>query len=330
VRIVVLPPRGVNFQADSPWMGLLGGLRSAGHEVAEFGAASAGGDAVVVMNDQPAARHLIKELNIPASRAALVVLEPRVTAPTMYTATTLARYGHRFAPSHLWAQELDAEKFPWPQVISTPPAAGVSWEFRATMINAEKRSAVRGSLYGLRREVIRTCDSKGIPLAVFGPGWDSSSRRRVGEGTKAIARALRARQGLHVQEALGAPAIRPANAMGTVPQKSSAFAVAPTAIVIENSLDYVSEKLFDAISAGVAPIYVGPPLHSFGIPSDLAIECEPDSTQVVQTLSEMSEERRVEVTRAGREWLASDDAQGHEISRVLSDLGRTIGERLRA
>lgn len=329
MRIVVLPPRGVTFQGNSPWMSLLSGLRSTGHEVAGFGAAGAGGDAVVTMNDQPAARHLMEELNVPASRAALVVLEPRVTAPTMYTASALALYGHRFAPSPLWARQLDAETFPWPQATPTPPDADVNWKFRATMINAEKRSAIRGSLYGLRREVIRTCDSRGISLAVFGPGWDSSSRRRAGEGTKAIARALRARQRLHIQEALGALSIRPAHAMGTIARKSSAFSVAPTAIVIENSRDYVSEKLFDAISAGVAPIYVGPPLQLFGIPSGLAVECDPHPSEIVQAISDMSEERRIEVTSVGREWLASEEAQRHAITRVLADLGRTIGERLR-
>ena len=329
MRIVVLPPRGVSFRAESPWLSFLTGLRTAGHEVSGFGAAGAGADAVVTLNDQPAARRLIGSLNIPASKSALVILEPRVTAPRMYATSSLKHYRHRFAPSPFWAQQVGAEEFLWPQVVSSPPAPEVDWEFAATMINAEKRSAIRGSLYGLRRDVIRACDSRRIPLAVFGPGWDSPQRQRVGEGAKAIARALRARQLPHLAEALGATAIRPTNYMETIDRKASAFPIAPTAIVIENSRDYVSEKLFDALSAGVAPIYVGPPLETFGIPANVAVECEPDASSIARVLATLSEHRRSEITDAGSEWLVSAAAQRHEITHVLTDLGRTVGERLR-
>lgn len=328
MRIVVLAPRGVTFAADSPWFSFLSGLRAAGHEVAGFGVPDAGAHALVTLNDQPAARRLIKDLDIPASRAALVMLEPRVTAPSMYTASVLGYYQHRFAPSPLWAQKVGAEDFLWPQVVSTPSTRRVNWKFSATMINAEKRSAVHGSLYGLRRGVIRACDSEGIPLAVFGPGWDAPPGRRVGEGVKAMARALRARQLPHLAEALSSPAIRPTKYLGTIDEKASAFAVAPAAIVIENSRDYVSEKLFDALSAGVAPIYVGPPLETFGIPADVAVECEPDALTIARALATLSEHRRSEITTAGCAWLSSANAQRHEITHVLTDLGRTVGERL--
>lgn len=330
MRIVVLAPRGVTFAADSPWFSFLSGLRAAGHEVAGFGVADTGAHALVTLNDQPAARRLIKDLDIPASRAALVMLEPRVTAPSMYTAFVLEHYGHRFAPSPLWARQVGAEQFLWPQVVSTPPVSGVDWEFAATMINAEKRSAISGSLYGLRREVIRACDSRRIPLAVFGPGWDSPPGRRLWQGVKAMARALRARQLPHVVEALRSPAIQPTKYLGTIDDKASAFAVAPSAIIIENSRDYISEKLFDALSAGVAPIYVGPPLETFGIPANIAVECEPDASSIARVVATLSEYRRSEITDAGREWLVSAAAQRHEITHVLTDLGRTVGERLRS
>lgn len=329
MRIVVLPPRGVNFHAESPWLSLLSGLRAAGHEVAGFGVADAGADAVVAMNDQPAARRLSEDLGIPATRAALVMFEPQVTAPKMYNASALKRYGHRFAPSPFWARQAGAEQFLWPQVVSTPPAPGIDWEFSATMINADKRSAIHGSLYGLRRDVIRACDSRRLAVAVFGPGWDSPQRRRVGDGAKAMARALRARQLPHLAEAFGASGIRPTNYRGTIDDKATAFAVAPAAIVIENSRDYVSEKLFDALSAGVAPLYVGPPLETFGIPADVAVECEPDAATIARALTTLSGQRQAEITSAGRAWLSSSNVQRHEITHVLTDLGRTIGERLK-
>lgn len=280
------------------------------------------------MNDQPDARRLQSELGVPVRRTALVVLEPRVTAPRMYEMSALVHYGHRFAPSPLWAEPLAAEVFPWPQMVGEPAQTSGPWPYAASMINAEKRSAVRGSLYGLRRKVIRACDVNSVPLAVFGSGWDNSAPQRFEAGSKAVARALLARDRPQLGEALGQPSIRPGHALGVVADKSSAFAAAPASIVIENSRDYVSEKLFDALSAGIAPIYVGPPLGLFGIPPEVAVQVEPHAPDVVTALSDFPEARREEITQAGREWLRSTDAQRHEITRVLKELGRVIGDRL--
>lgn len=328
MRIVVLPPQGVTLQPSSPWSSLLTGLQEAGHDIDRFGARDGTIDAVVTLNDQPAARNLQKEQQIPRARSVLIALEPKVTAPRMYTRATLNRYGHRFAPSPIWAERIGAEAFLWPQAFGITSSIAVDWKFAATMINAEKRSAVRGSLYGLRRDVIRFCDRHSVSLAVVGPGWRAPASRRAVEGAKAIARAVQAHQRPYLLEALGSPAIEPKCSLGTIEDKASAFALAPAAIVIENSRDYVSEKLFDAIAAGVAPIYVGPPLQRFKIASEVAVACTPDPSQIVQALSRVSEERRNELISAGREWLASQDAQRHGITRVLTDLGRSIGARL--
>lgn len=328
MRIVVLPPRGVNFPDGSPWGNLLVGLREAGHDVDHFGARTGRVDAMVSMNDQPDARRLQSELGIPVRRSALVVLEPRVTAPRMYEKSALGHYGHRFAPSPLWAKLLAGEVFPWPQVLRVSMRGSGPWRYAATMINAEKRSAVRGSLYGLRRAVIRACDMQSVPLAVFGSGWDDSAPQRLKKGVEAVARALRAGDRPWLGEALGQLSLTPSHTLGVVAGKPSAFAVAPVAIVIENSRDYVSEKLFDALLAGVAPIYVGPPLSMFGIPSEVAVEVEPDAPAVVSALSDLSESRREEVALAGHEWLGSADSQRHEIHGVLKDLGHVIGDRL--
>jgi hypothetical protein len=42
-------------------------------------------------------------------------------------------------------------------------------------------------------------------------------------------------------------------------------------IIVENSCDYVSEKIFDCFKAGVVPIYVGPSLPEFGIPAETVL-----------------------------------------------------------
>ena len=309
-------------------MALIDGLASAGHEVEGFGATAFPADALVTLNDQPAARHLQSTWGITPGRSALVVLEPRVTAPGMYTSRTLCRYGHRFAASPLWAKSIGADSFLWPQNIRPDRIDETGHSFEATIINGEKRSAIDGSLYGLRRSVIQSLDEAGIPLAVVGPGWSDAATHRLQEGGKAVARAVRTRSKPNVVEALSQPSIRPRYVMGVFETKRDAFALAPTTIIIENSRDYVSEKLIDAVCAGVAPIYVGPPLEQFGLPREIAIPVLPTPRDIVMALRDLNPSAIEDVRSAGSAWLSSPESRSHDVGSALFTLGNEIGAQL--
>ena len=329
MRIVVLPPQGVTFSQDSAWNALLTGLVDRGHDVQGYGYRGGDIDALVSLNDQPDARELLGRVD--RGNACVIVLEPRVTSPTMYRSGALGRYGLRFAASPVWARALDAIPFPWPQDLDAVGPLKISQSappFVASLINADKRSAVGGSLYGLRREVIAAFDGADVPLAVFGPGWDAPVAVRLRQGVRATAKALHARVKPHLREALARPGIRPSHAQGAVAEKSEAFAVAPVSIIIENSADYVSEKLVDAIVAGVVPVYVGPSLSAFGLPEELAVPSPPTADGVLDTVRSMSAQRADEVRLAGRAWISSDSAKDHEIRAVLRTLGQSIADRL--
>lgn len=328
MRIVVLPPRGVVFTQDSPWQILLDGLRACGHEVEGYGKPVFKPEALIALNDQPSARVLQRRFSIPTRRSVLVVLEPRVTAPRMYTKSILGRYGHRFAASPLWAARIHARPFLWPQTIASFPIRVPRFEFEATMVNANKRSAVGESLYGLRRAVIEEADARGVSLAVFGPGWESAVPVRIRQGFKETVKAAVAGLRPQIGEAFSDLAIRPQRWKGHIQDKVAAFSTAPLSVIIENSADYVSEKLVDAISTGVVPIYVGPKLNLFNLPTDLAISSPPDSRAVVSTISRRNTTQLSEVTAAGQEWLHSKAAMRHDARIVLYSLGTDIGEIL--
>ena len=132
MRIVVLPPRGVLFAADSPWNSLLAGLRACGHEVDGYGQFASRPEALVTLNDQPEARRLQRSFSIPEGRSALVLLEPRVTAPQMYTKRVVTRYAIRFAASPSWAAAIGARPFLWPQKIVPGPTLEPCHKFDAT------------------------------------------------------------------------------------------------------------------------------------------------------------------------------------------------------
>lgn len=328
MRVAVLQHRGLEAEPGSPWDSLLEGLARAGLQADFFRGDPAGAEALVTMNDQPAVLALQRDAGIPPARSALIVMEPRVTSPRMYTQSRLRRYGIRYAASPFWASEMQASSFPWPQTLEPSQVVTGPFDFAASMIIGDKRSAVEGSLYGLRRQVITEFSRARQPLAVFGPGWDSPVSSRVMSSAKACAKALAAGSRPRLAEAMGGLRERPDHWLGRVADKNTAFAVAPLSIVIENSADYVSEKLVDAIRGGVVPLYVGPSLEEFGLPTDLAVTCPPDAAAILDAATTLSEDEGNRVVESGRAWLASQDALSRDMNRVLHDLGTAIGRRL--
>ena len=57
--------------------------------------------------------------------------------------------------------------------------------------------------------------------------------------------------------------------------------------MIENSADFVSEKLFDSVRAGCVSIYVGPELERYGIPTSTAISVCPDHKSIMEKVAEL-------------------------------------------
>lgn len=237
-------------------------------------------------------------------------------------------YGLRYTPSPIWAEALNAKTFLWPQDIGPQEIPEGPYRFRASMINGDKRSAVPGSLYGLRRAVIKASQEQDLPLALFGPGWGASTVAHMMLGAKASLRATIAGTIPSVGEALSLANQRPQSWLGTVDDKQVAFASAPIAIVIENSADYVSEKLIDSIRGGAAPVYVGPPLARFELPESMVLTADPVATSVINAVRSMSVARIDEIRSAGGSWLMSTNAKKHAICEVLTSLGSTIGEQL--
>ena len=327
MRAVIFDPPGAPVFTIPPWTFFLEGLRSAGVEPFVFrNSEDLEFEAVVSLNYQGRALSAMRRRRIPPERSALIVLEPKVTSPMSYLPKRITRFSHRFAASPIWASMLSGHEFPWPQDL-TPKTSSPGGTFDASLIAAEKRSAVQGSLYGLRREIIQEADRAGLRLAVAGRGWMGSVPGRIAAGLKAAVKASSARQLPRMREALGDLAIRPRFPLGPIEDKVQAYGIAPVAIVVENSADYISEKLVDALLYGVVPIYVGPPLKDFGMPAGIAVQVPPDAKAVVAAASKLDGLERARLRGNASVWLGGD-ALAHRGADVLLGLGKSVGHRL--
>jgi hypothetical protein len=98
------------------------------------------------------------------------------------------------------------------------------------------------------------------------------------------------------------------------------------AIVIENSADFVSEKLFDSISGGCIAIYTGPLLKHFGIDDSKLVLGKKEKSAIIKKCIELielseieqyqlAEEQNISLRRISKNW---------ENTTVLRNLARDI------
>jgi hypothetical protein len=256
---------------EQPWKAFFDWFSNHGHNLVSI---NDDPDAIIFMNHH-------REFGIrtfKARRKALKVLvlwESVVTRPSNFKQNNLTRYKLIFAPSNNWVTGTNVFPFNWPQgkqvVMHVSEADFKARDARVAVFQNNKISFIEGEKYTLRRELIEVF---GKDMVVYGTGWNNATTIVKGllGATKDYARSKR-RMNLSSLDNLW---IQPKNYRGFVPDKHGELEKFQFTIVVENSLDYVSEKLIEALWAGCCVIYVGPPLSEFGIPK-VAIECRPDS-----------------------------------------------------
>jgi len=151
---------------------------------------------------------------------------------------------------------------------------------RAVAVSAHKFSFVSGELYSLRSEAYSKLDY----LDLFGVGWERSFLANLLKMARELQIALRGNVRLLSFGCFRNLRNKPLNFIGETENKLRSMSRYRVALVIENSAEYMSEKLVDSILAGTIPVYVGPSLQSFGIPKGLVVTAEPNLVSINQSL----------------------------------------------
>jgi hypothetical protein len=101
----------------------------------------------------------------------------------------------------------------------------------------------------------------------------------------------------------------PLNYLGDSRDKLETLSKYRYSVVIENSQEFLSEKLIDCILAGTIPIYVGPPTHPFGIPQDLIFSAEPNLESISNALMRAEESDWGAWRAAASDWVFSSSSR---------------------
>ena len=270
------------FGTGGPWKKFVDVLLEGGHEICEMDL-NQPADALIANSHSRKFIEYCEQHNIPKERRILVLWEPYVVETTRYKEDVLENYGHVFAPSIIWAKTINATSFKWPQdAVEPTPKVFELWSARensCVMLQGNKFSARKGELYSLRRKVLRNVRTHDLSLygtnwnRGFGFDWWHWSRSALNSRVKD----LKLGSGFGIGR-------KYKNYIGPVEDKQETLRKFKISVVIENSPDFVSEKLFDSVRAGCVTIYVGPSLREFGIPATAAIEMMPNAKQIAAAI----------------------------------------------
>jgi hypothetical protein len=258
MHIWVLDQTGAIFPSakeDNPWSSFFNDLKSNGHTIAE-NMESNEIEGLIFLGYHPEMLENPQFAGVALENRILVNWEPVVVEPELYRSHYYLKFGHRFSPSSNWAKVLDGNDFGWPQATVEELPEFADWQSRknkAVMIQANKYSAHKAGKYRLRRNVIAKLGRQGL-IDLYGRDWDKSPSHNLRQWLASLRR-----QELFdispIVGKLGGPKSKVV--IGSTECKAETYSNYKIAIVIENSLDYISEKLVDAVSAGCLTIYVG-------------------------------------------------------------------------
>ncbi len=225
----------------------------------------------------------IKKLGLGPENCTLVHMEPSVVLPANYSRSRKRQFGTVITVGGIRSQVPSSVHWPllWPSTSELQELRGTERTERVVVINGNKMSFIKGELYSLRRQAIKSVGN----LDLFGTQWDSKFVPRLIVAFKSFAQAILS---------LKLPRLSGLNlwfqdypkSKGPVDDKLKTMSEYKYAIVIENSVEYMSEKLMESLFAGCIPIYVGPDPEEFGIPNELVIRAQPSLRSIQKALLE--------------------------------------------
>jgi len=251
-----------------------------------------------------------KSLGIPT---VLVKNEPKIVTPGHGNSridrkfTAVIEVGRpNYSPLVRWPQTWNLKHFDNKQRIN-----------RAVAISANKFSFVKGELYSLRTRVYSSSDS----LDLFGVGWNRSVVNNILKLSKDLQIAILGSATNVTFACLSSLWLKPLNFLGQAGDKLEVLSRYKVSLVIENSSEYMSEKLIDSILAGTIPVYVGPPVKMFGIPEGLVVFARPDPQDVMRKITQASRMSHRDWHDMATTWLAAPETQENwDAQRVMSQI----------
>jgi hypothetical protein len=210
------------------------------------------------------------------SRAILIRTEPRCIRPDQYKSEVTDKYGlvltfgnvHKNYLQLLWPYEINSDPCnPAESILPKQLILGDKefelkedqWAKRMkflVLIAANKVSPVRDNNYRLRRKLARSASRSHLEL--YGSMWNYNIPERAKHRLAVFVNSLKRGVAPSVREIWGGMLTYYPSNCGKIIDKHQTLQSFKFSLVVENSDEVLTEKLFDSIMNGTIPIYWGP------------------------------------------------------------------------
>lgn len=241
-------------------------------------------------------------LNVRANKV-LIRQEPKMVLPEIYTSKKLSKFDSIVnvgKPKNKVSKNIN-----WPQKINLHNSNLTQRDnSRAVLINSNLLSLDINEMYSLRRDI---CFNSNC-IDLYGYGWNIGLKSMLKAFMVELRKYITKPHRLNLM-GLKYYFRKQINYKGSVENKTLTLEKYRIAIVIENTPDYVSEKLFDALSAGCIPVYVGADLSKYGIPSNLYIQAQPNRESILDSIEMAKKVDYAVWFKELENWFKSDDCK---------------------
>ena len=221
----------------------------------------------------------------------LILWEPQSYMPWQYKKSVLEKFNLVIPMSRWRAEKLKLKNWAFhPGQIKSLKVDEKTRTKNIVMINAAKFSANFSSNYGLRRDISKKLFALNLGYELYGQNWNMPKFKEFRERIWSIRKEVQAFNIPDLFEAFSNISYRYPEYRGPTVDKFLELSRFRYALVIENESDWITEKLFDAISAGCVPIYIGPDLAQFPILSKCTIQLKPSVNSVLDYFRNVNED----------------------------------------
>jgi len=227
----------------------------------------------------------------------LIRQEPRIVLPLTYMDKNTINFDHIIDIGK--PKSSPHTVLNWPQDLTSYLKNPKTKNDRVVIVNSNLLSLGRGENYSLRRQAINNI----MDLDLYGYQWNNSLVRKLHTFSIELKKYTFQVKDLKIQ------GIRNYfrhfdNYLGEIEDKRMVISMYKYCLVIENSSEYLSEKIFDALLSGCIPIYIGPDLNSYEIPRFLYLQAEPNIGDIRSKINEAKKINYEEWRESLDIWLA--------------------------
>ena len=258
----------------------------------------------------------------------LIRLEPRAVMPIQYRKSIEKKFGLIIDPGKKLENVNKSNFIGWPYKYNLNPSTPkqndpdlnesinkalkkgffdfANWDQRTNkivLIAANKVSPTSKSNYKIRRKIAKQMNPQEIDI--YGDLWDSTLVRKFLYRISIGLYSLRIGFMPNLVELYGGMFSKYVSFIGRPEDKHMVIQKYKFSLVIENSSDYCSEKLFDAIINGSIPIYIGPKNTEIFLPNNLYYSCDGSVSEIREILSSMGENNVNDMLESMKDFLQS-------------------------